>query len=1304
MKKFYILTLALLFCVSAFAQDAETGPVPVPGLTSENITIANASFANGLNDWTHTDQWATNNGAIRIESGNGSIAAGEMVKQTVTGKGAGTYVLTVKYKFDRNSWRGATANMGHACLFITNNTDVNFKDIDRDGPGVSVFHDPTGNNWTDGSVVYTTDSASEDLVIGFGDQTGTGKGQIYCDDFVLTYYPTLDQEAVKALLGMKYEGDLIDGNYVMEKSISLNETSKTIEDKTPFTLTATIDPAEYSSLEKGVIWSTSNEDTATVDENGEVTPAGAGTCDIIATSKADGLISAKCELTVNISQVEVTEVTVSIEGEDAEPKIEETKTLQLLATVEPEDATIKRVIWSSSDESLATVDENGLVTAIKAGEVTITATSEMVETVKGTITLTVFKNAVTEVELSETEAEIEIGKTIDLTATVTPENATYPEITWASSDDAIATVDESGKVTGIAAGEAEITATADGVSATCKVTVKYIDVEDITLNATEEKIVVGAEFTLTATVEPSNATEPAVTWTSSDEAVATVADGVVTGIGIGTTTITAKAGEKTATCTFEVVAAVELTSETLNIITNPLFDASTWNEGWKTGSGWSQKTESKDQVYGGKAYARLYSDPLSPGENGDFVTQTITLDKPGVYSLSAYARASQNHSGGLSEDQFGLLFINEGENIPTEYDGLNCAKVRTSGWEWIHKSVVITITEPNTTVTIGYGLPKECPSIRNGNLECSDFVLKYYPTTLDAAAVNACANKLVYTMVKAIELPETLALNAGNSETLTAKVTPEDATNAEVVWTTSDAKIATVDEEGKVTAVDGGTAVITATSVADSMIKAECAVTVTVPVTSLVILDEEGEEIVEGTVIEFHTGHEYNLTAVVGPDNATDKTVTWTSSDPEVVDFLDEEGLLDGLKAGEVTITASAGNLSVEVKVKVTDPEIPVTAITLDKTETEMLTGSTLQLKATLSPDNATSKDITWASSDKTIATVDTKGLVTALKAGVVTISATANKIKATCEITISDPFIAVTGITLDEIKIDGLIEGETTKLTATVLPDNATDPKVSWSSSDEAVATVDEEGTVTAVAPGTATITATAGEASAMCKITVIAKPVAVDGIVLNETEVVIVEGAEFELGYTINPENATDKTVTWSSSNEEVATVDATGKVTTIAAGEAIITATAGEKTAECKFIVKKAVATVTISKTEATLLIGDTLELTATIDPADAIVTEITWSSSDESIATVDENGMVTAIAVGEVIITAEAGEKTATCKITVNKPSGIELIGFDSKSPVQVYDFNGRYISDKLEGLQAGYYIIRQGNNAKKIHIK
>lgn len=166
---------------------------------------------------------------------------------------------------------------------------------------------------------------------------------------------------------------------------------------------------------------------------------------------------------------------------------------------------------------------------------------------------------------------------------------------------------------------------------------------------------------------------------------------------------------------------------------------------------------------------------------------------------------------------------------------------------------------------------------------------------------------------------------------------------------------------------------------------------------------------------------------------------------------------------------------------------------------------------------------------------------------------------------------VAVSSVSLDKTSVS-LNMGESVTLAATVKPDNASDKTVTWSSSKTSVATVDANGKVTAVAEGNATITAKAGDKTATCTVTVKKKVVAVSSISLDKTSLELTEGETATLVATVKPDDAADKTVTWSSSSSSVATVDASGKVTAVAKGTAVIMAKAGDKTAVCSVTVKK------------------------------------------------------------------------------------------------------------------------------------
>ena len=418
--------------------------------------------------------------------------------------------------------------------------------------------------------------------------------------------------------------------------------------------------------------------------------------------------------------------------------------------------------------------------------------------------------------------------------------------------------------------------------------------------------------------------------------------------------------------------------------------------------------------------------------------------------------------------------------------------------------------------------------------------------------------------VTGVSLDKTeIVLVEGSNQTLTATVEPTNATNKGVTWSSDHEAVATVDQNGTVTAVKAGTATIMVTT-ADGSKTAACEVTVnapTKPVTNVTL---------EPTTLTLEAGSTGKLTATVEPSDATNQTVTWSSSNPEVATV--DNGVVTAVSVGEaiITVTTEDGSKTATCKVTVNAPQtVPVTGVTLDKAELTLEKGSTGTLTATVAPQNATNNTVTWSSSNPEFATVD-NGVVTAVSVGeaIITVTTEDGSKTATCKVTVNAPqTVPVTGVTLDKAELT-LEKGSTGTLTATVAPQNATNNTVTWSSSNPEFVTV-ANGTVTAVSAGTATITVTTadGNHKATCTVTVIPKTVQVSGIQVQGSASVYVGGST-KLTATVTPTNATNQKVTWSSNNESVATVGTDGTVTAVSAGTATITVTTedGQKTAAC------------------------------------------------------------------------------------------------------------------------------------------
>ena len=430
--------------------------------------------------------------------------------------------------------------------------------------------------------------------------------------------------------------------------------------------------------------------------------------------------------------------------------------------------------------------------------------------------------------------------------------------------------------------------------------------------------------------------------------------------------------------------------------------------------------------------------------------------------------------------------------------------------------------------------------------------------------------------------PENLILKEGESKTLTAEVQPTNATNKNITWKSTSPNVATV-SNGVVKAINAGTTTITATTANGKT--ATCNVTVTKTEISPenITLSETNQ------TLDLNGTKEVKLTATITPSNAnTNTTITWTSSSPDVATV--NNGMVTAIKVGTTTITATTANgKTATCKVTVINTEkteISPENITLSETnQTLDLNGTKeITLKATITPSNANANTaITWTSSSPDVATVN-NGKITAIKVGTTTITArTANGKTATCKVTVINTEkteISPENITLSET--DKTLDLNGTKeviLTATITPSNAnTNTTITWTSSSPDVATVNN-GMVTAIKVGTTTITATtANGKTATCKVTVInteKTEISPENITLSETNQTLdLNGTkEITLKATITPSNANaNTTITWTSSNPDVATVN-DGKITAIKEGVATITATTENgKTATCKVTVVK------------------------------------------------------------------------------------------------------------------------------------
>lgn len=838
----------------------------------------------------------------------------------------------------------------------------------------------------------------------------------------------------------------------------------------------------------------------------------------------------------------------------------------LTASVSPDNTTqSKTVTWSSSNEKVATVDSTGKVTAVEGGSTKITAKASNGVTGVCNVSVTV---AATKIALNLTNIDLEKGDSRVLTPTVSPTDST-DSVSWATSNNDIGAVDNTGKITAVASGTATITATVGTVSASCKVTVG-ISITQLKLSDTDITIKKGESHALTATINPPDTTEDkAVTWTTSDDKVAKVdKDGKITGIENGTAIITAQAGIHTAQCTVHVLVSA-------------------------TG---------------------------------------ITLDKN---EINVERGSSQTLTAKIAPDDTTVTnvdWVSTDETIATVDN----------------KGKVTGISTGSTVITV---------------------------KSRDGGFTAHCTVHVVVSITGVHLNDSSLTLKKGDSHALVGIVLPADTTEDKTIkWTSSNTAVANVDNSGNIMAVEGGTAVITAQVGTHT---AQCTVTVIVPVTGISF---------ESSDISVEKGASQTLTPVFTPSDATDKAVTWTSSN-DAVATVDPSGMVSTLTPGVTTITATShdGEFKATCTVHVV---ISIKGIALSDKSLTLNKGGSKALTVTIDPPDTTEdKTVHWTSSNPAAATIDRFGKVTAVEGGTSVITAAVGKYTVTCNITVVVP---VTGISLSQTSLK-LAKGTGATLTATLQPADATDKGISWTSSNPNIVTVDTSGKLQAVAVGQATITATShdGGFRANCTVSVV---IPVTGIRLDQSSLTLRKGSTSKLTATVSPSDATDKAVSWATSNPGVATVDGSGNITAVNGGTAIITATShdGGYKAQCAINVPIPVTGISLNKTADTMKAGSTDTLVATVIPSDAVDKAVVWSSSNPSVATVDQNGRVIAVGSGKANITAAShdGGYISSCSVTVpvtwtyatslnnHNSAETENYGVDSNTSL--------YISIKSEG--------------------
>jgi uncharacterized protein YjdB len=802
---------------------------------------------------------------------------------------------------------------------------------------------------------------------------------------------------------------------------------------------------------RAITWSTSNAAVATVNANGMMTAMSTGSATITATSEGKNGVA-----TVTVSQAAVATVTVT----PSPLSTSVGQTTQLAATLKDVVGNVlngRVVTWASSNTSVAAVSADGLLSAVAQGTATITATSEGKS---GTAVVTVSNVAVGSVTVQPQAPSVVIGANVQLSATVRDVNGaivTDRVVTWSSNNTSVAIVSTSGVVTGVAAGSAIITATSEGKSGTSTVNVTPIPVGSVTVSPASAGIRVSATTTFAATVKDQNGTvvtNRVVTWTSSNTSVATVANGVVTGVAPGTATITATSEGKSGTAT------VTVTPIPVGSVT------------------------------------------ISPATKGMLVTQTFGLTV-----------TVKDTAGNVVTDR------------PVSWSSSNTSVATVSA-----TGVVTAVAPGSATITA------------TSETKSGTSTITVTPVPVGIVVVQPGSANVVINTTKQL-----------------AAVTEDSIggvlTGRPVTWGSSNTSVATVSQTGLVTGLALGSATITATSEGKS---GTSAITVTpIPVATVTVSPAN-------TTINAVQTTTFTATTKDGSGNVlTGRVITWSSSNTAVATINASTGLATGLSGGTATITATS-----EGKTGTANLTVNVSSVTVSPPNDTVVAGGTVALTATardLTNAVIPNQVFTWTSNAPSVATVSSSGVVTGVAAGSAHITAAAGGKSDQATVTVLKAPVGsvVVTPTLDSVTAGGA--ASTTQFTATVKDVNGivvTDRVVSWVSTQGSVATVapptGAATTATGKSVGQASIIGTS-ETKADTSVVNVIQAVTSVTITPPTTTLSLATNPTVQLTATAKngPTTITGRTITWSSSNPNVATVSATGLVTAKAVGPATITA---------------------------------------------------------------------------------------------------------------------------------------------------
>jgi uncharacterized protein YjdB len=525
---------------------------------------------------------------------------------------------------------------------------------------------------------------------------------------------------------------------------------------------------------------------------------------------------------------------------------------------------------------------------------------------------------------------------------------------------------------------------------------------------------------------------------------------------------------------------------------------------------------------------------------------------------------------------------------------------------------------------------------------------------IDGEATVSVSRKPVVTVDVSPQAPE---LVVGETMQLTATARAADGSPLEgrsVSWSSSNPGVVSVGAEGLANAIGVGAAVVTALIEGKS---GDATVTVIVKQVATVEISPPDAQMTVGATQLF-------TATAKGSDGAalTGRTSTWSIADAAIA-RVDANGLVTALAPGQTSLTASIEGKSATARVIVN--QVPVSTVEVSPTSAQLFVGGSRQFSAVAKDAGGNplgGRVVSWSTDLTSVATVSDSGMVTAVAPGVATVTAVIEGKSASAPIHVSPPPVAAVEVTPSSASVR---VGATQQLTATLrdADGNVLSARtVTWSSSAPSVASVSSSGLVTGKAGGQATVTATSEGESDGSAITVVTAPAPVATVHVSPPSAQLKVGSTGQFTATLEAADGTvltGRSISWSTGNANVATVNGSGLVTANAAGQTSITATSEGKSGSAALtVVNVPVATVTVTPESVNMKTGETRQLSVTLRAEDGTLLTgrtVTWSSSNGLVASVGSTGLVTALLPGEATITATSEGKSGGSRVTVTLES-------------------------------------------------